>query len=339
MRVSLKFLNLISGLLFLTLKSSDASAAVVTKVSPKKKLVMIDEGTNTGFTKGVKVCFFAEDKKIACGKVSKSKKTTAMVKVSKRIKLVKQGQTASLDTGLGASSSSSTGTSSTALRFLYLPYFLPLTPATYNIVTYQGALSEQDASLWNIVSPYDTMTLFSFGLEFEFSSLRLGAHYKAYTGYPVETDYDPQNSNLYTSSLLDATAMGGYVDYVLWRAGDFTLATGLDADMTTVSLITTRKDDNATEEEIELYKVSASSTILSLRLPLRYEPNFAGMGLTFGVNLMLPLTSLGDSASATVNDPTNATKNADPEADVLTAIGLTSASLALEAVLGLAINF
>ncbi|MCX6127546.1 MAG: hypothetical protein NTX25_00610, partial [Proteobacteria bacterium] len=67
---------------FFLLLANSAFAAKVTKVDAEKKLVTIDEGTETNFAKGSKICFYSEsDSKLGCAFIRSAKAKIAFIKI------------------------------------------------------------------------------------------------------------------------------------------------------------------------------------------------------------------------------------------------------------------
>lgn len=326
-------------------------------VKKSNKTVGINGGISQGFTKGKKVCFFRSKKKVACGKVIKTKQNKAIVKVNKRIGKVKKGFRAELASEApqkkGSAKkdplpkSSYKGPYSYAIRGLWLPYPTASTPATYQLITYNGRNSQSGESLWVSETPYSggegAAIMGSFGGEVELAewSLRAGFRYKQFTSYPTDSDYDPSNNSIFLKSELSASAIGFFFDYY-WMFSGFSVGLGLDFDITTVTMIATQEDDNGQVEQTELYNLSGSATILSLRIPTRYDLFIDPIGITGGLNLLVPLTALSSEVSAEVNDSKNGSKNPnpdDPSQDVISALALGAGGLSIELVIGAFIAF
>lgn len=337
--------------------SSPAFAAKVKMVKKSNKTIGISGGAKQGFTKGQKVCFFKAKKKVACGKVIKTKPNKAIVKVKKRFGKIKKGFRAELASSAtqkkdgaknpAAKESTFKGPYSYAVRGLWLPYPTAATPATYQLITYNGRNSQSGESMWVSDTPYSggegAAIMGSFGGEVELAewSLRAGFRYKQFTSYPTDSDYDPSNNSIFLKSELSASAVGFFFDYY-WMFSGFSAGLGLDFDITSVTLIATQQDDNGQAEQTELYNLSGSATILSLRIPARYDLFFDPVGITAGLNLMVPLTALSSEVTAEVNDSKNGSKNPnqdDPSQDIITALALGPGGLSIELVIGAFIAF
>ena len=95
-------------------------------------------------------------------------------------------------------------------------------------------------------------------------------------------------------------------------------------------------DDFETEEELTLYSATGSAMILSVRAPIRYDLYFKKMslGITVGLDLMIPLAAMGAAVTADFEDPSNGSKNEDPATDLSTQLALGANTIALPLVLG-----
>lgn len=352
-----------------------ADSAKVRKIIKQKKLILINAGKDDGLKKGEKVCFYKKPKakkKVACGKVKRLKPTKALVKV-KKPKKIKKGFTAKYnikrkrkapkepkkqhpsepaimapqqDLVVEPSRDYENVSSSFdfAARGLWLPYIAPLTPASYNLLTYDGAHTTQGGSLWKSEGLYsegqNSSIFLSFGGELELKDIgiRFGIHYKAYQTYAAESDYDISQPNLYLFSSLIADALGFYADYAFYFS-EFSVGLGVDIDSTTLTLVATRFDDNGVEPIEDIYGIEGSTNILSLRVPVRWDPYFDPVGLSMGLNFMIPLTALGTQVTVVHADTTNGSKVLSVEDDAIEALNLGTGSIALEFVIGAFIGF
>ncbi|MFK7823811.1 MAG: hypothetical protein AB8G05_06635 [Oligoflexales bacterium] len=342
-----------------------ANTARVKRILTKKKLVLINAGREDGLKTGSKICFYRGSKKIACGQVNRIRPKKALIKV-KKIKKIKQGYLAKFKLKMKKKrynkssrnyrtesvsrsrySNQETGKSNYdyAFRALYLPYIAPLTPASYNLLTYDGAHTERGGeSLWRSEGLYsegqNSSIFLSGGAEFELRNLgiRLGAHYKSYQTFRAESDYDATQPNIYMFTSLSAEAMGGYLEYA-FRFSSFSFGLGVDIDATTLSLVGTRLDDYLEIPDEDIYILDGSTNIVSLRIPIRWDPYFDPVGLSIGLNVMIPLTALGTEQTLYQNDLTNGGKVLNVEDDVLTSLKFDKGTIALEFAVGAYVGF
>ena len=344
----------------------DASAetAKVRRIIKKKKLVLINAGKKDGLKKGSKVCFYKKKKKIACGKVKRIKPTKALIKVKKPKKIKKgflakfkpkkkrrrnydskKAPTETIVEYLIPEDEYENSKYEFALRALYLPYVAPFTPASYNLLTYDGAHSPQGGeTLWKSEGLYsegqNSSIFLSGGAELDLRNLglRFGFHYKQYQTYAAESDYDAEQTNLYIFSTLSAEAMGGYIEYA-FHFTSFSLGLGLDFDATTLYLLATRLDDNLAVPDEDIFELTGSTNIVSLRLPIRWDPYFVPVGLTMGLNVMIPLAALGTELTVYQNDQVNGGKVLSVEDDLINSLLFDKSSFALEFALGVYVGF
>ena len=342
-----------------------ADTARVRKIIKKKKLVLINAGKDDGLRTGSKVCFYKDNKKVGCGKVKRIRPTKALIKV-KKLKRIKKGfiaryksnkkkqrfdryrerprkeyysQPRYLEDQIEVSDYDY------AIRALYLPYIAPLTPATYNLLSYDGAHTEQGGeSLWRSEGLYsegqNSSIFLSAGGEFELRNIgiRLGVHYKSYQPFRAESDFDASQPNIYMFTTLSAEALGGYLEYA-FSFSSFSFGLGLDIDATTLSFTATQMDDNFSIPEQDIYILDGSTNIISLRIPIRWDPFFIPVGLSMGLNLMIPLAAVGTELVFSHNDTLNGGKVFNVEEDIFNSLNFDKNTFALEFVAGAYIGF
>ncbi|NRA46178.1 MAG: hypothetical protein HRU09_14590 [Oligoflexales bacterium] len=341
-----------------------ADTAKVRKIIKKKKLILINAGKDDGLKKGSKVCFYKKKKKVACGKVKRIKSTKALVKV-KKPKKIKKGFAAKYKFKKKRKRNTdpikipnekpeeesmpedeyANSMYEFAFRALYLPYIAPLTPASYNLLSYDGAATPNPGeTLWKSDGLYsegkNSSIFLSGGAELDLRQLglRFGLHYKQYQTYAAESDYDINQTNLYMFSTLSAEAMGGYIEYA-FHMNSFSLGIGLDLDATIISLIANRLDDNEQQPEETIYELEGASNIVSLRLPIRWDPYFVPVGLSMGLNLMIPLAALGTELTVFQADEVNGGKVVSVEDDLVAALNFDKGTVALEFAVGVFVGF
>ena len=317
--------------------STNLKAASVTDLKKKRKIVVIDEGSANGFEKGLKVCFFRNmDKpKAACGRVVKVAKKKSFIRTHRRFSKVKRGYYAQIkqgtnskatETRLNSINEGSIATNDSyskdlsklnpkeatenfkvhnyKLGFLFLPNIAGETPATYNLLKYNGALQQEGGSLWTNKGKYSSIAsdsiVNSFGLEVEFIDLQLsiGGRYKSFNNYEISSDYSLVDVNLHVNSSSSASAVGLYFVYGFSLSNHLSLSFGLDIDRTTVSLDAYRYDDLSSEKH-NILSAKANNSILSARMQSQYEQYYDPIGFHIGANFILPITSISSSCAAT----------------------------------------
>lgn len=324
-------------------------AATVTR--KKKKGITIDEGKSSGVTKGTRVCFYNnKGKKVGCGKVNKAWKKKAIVRArAKTMKRVKKGFEARINGGTGDSVASSGGgdIDGIALRASWMPSIL--SPVTYNNVNFVPPTGTPE-TLWDATVAADSMVLVGFGGDLELRSLGLdfGVKYKSYSAYLVSTSYGTTTNYAkdFVDHKIEGSSLGVFFDYLMYSdmGGGSLLAygVGLDVDMSTVTLSAIHKKDDDTTYEDSLFTVTSTGSIISLRIPVRYDLALStGLGMSFGGTLMVPVSGTPTASVTTNNDDeqvkTLTSKNADE--DIVTALGHTKSGFGFELVSGLYLVF
>ena len=134
--------------LYILFFSFSLFAAKVVKINKKRGFIYINAGTNEGFKKKEKVCFLSKkNKKVACGKVYKARKTKSTIKVSKkRVKKIKKNYQAILSKKSTPSPSKSKKYDM-AIKVLNSLSFLPM--FSYNNLAYQRP-TQGDETIWSV---------------------------------------------------------------------------------------------------------------------------------------------------------------------------------------------
>ena len=338
--------------LLLTPYCSNSFAAQIKKIRKKKGIVVISGGRNEGISKGMTICFYDDEKKIACGKVRKVKAKIANVKVKKsKIKKIKKGFSAEIVDSLlarkGSKKKGKTAKSVYEARLLHLPYVLSSTQTSYDLLFYNGDRASPDSGepLWNSDGPYGSANqsaiTMSFGVEFEMKhlGLRVGARYKTFQTYEFDSDFNAFDDFLFVTTTTSATALGFYWDYGFEIFPDISTGLGMDFDNTEISIDATRFNEN-TNEVLLAHQIRASSGVLSLRVPIRYDGLFFDpIGVTLGCNLILPITQLTSSTGLTSDEgvlPKNSENTLQETEKIL---NMKANSFAFELALGIHYRF
>ena len=325
-------------LLLLQAVSTHAQAGSVLKVSKKKGLVQFDTDGDKQFRKGTKVCIWGEnEKKIACGKVRSVKGEKAVVRIKRKAaRKIKKGFSVNI---LAKSMQPEAPGHSIIVRGFWVGGITP--QVTYNKLAY---LPPEDgttpASLWESSGAASGLVA-AFGLELELPSFSAAAGFRFRSYQPVEftTDYVKPADNFAVTGTQTGSSIGLYLDYYYLALGGLAFGVGLDIDMNTVTLTATKKDDSGEVADAEIASVSSSLTAISLRAPVRYDLEFGGLGLSAGLNLILPLSGSA-TTTATVTDSDNGDKlSGDPSTDLATQLGHETNSLAIEIVFGAYLGF
>lgn len=336
----------------------DAYAATVTKISKKKKFVIINEGSSAGVTKGARYCIQKPSgKKITCGKVIKVKKTKSYVKIrsKKRLKKIKKGMTAvatpkktsKSHTPSSVASGTVAGSRFMAFRFFSLP--TAFTPSVANSISYKAhgagveTFWEQNGTIPILNHAYSV----SFGGEVDFVGLglALGGRYKQYDTQSDLVDYSSVDEKLFIKQAVSMSAIGLYLDYYFLKpvtSSGLRLGAGLDVDLSTFTYIGTQKDDGNETTANEIYNIKSGVTTISLRVPVSYDLNIGSIGLNFGMNLFIPGFATKAAIESSITDPniqdytaaTDKEKQQQATEDLAASLNHTKGSFGLEILVG-----
>lgn len=327
--------SIILVLLGVTL-SSAAFGASVTDVNKKKRLVTIDSGKSDGLQKGDKVCFYGPGgEKIGCGKIRSVKKSSSKVKMSKKkIKKVEVGMEATP----GADGGGGGGSSRSKLKFAYI--LSPMMTTNYQKLSYYRPIDGTEETLWEQTGPQSN-SLLGFGAEFEMglsggSSIAAGGRMKYFREFSAQADY-AETENPYAETSIAASAMGFWLDYYYLNFGSVRIGNGLDLDMSTVSFTAAQKTDDG--EENLIAEATSKLTTMSLRTLLVYDVLLDPVGLSFGVNFLLPLSASGSTIAEVFDDNASKIPNVDPNEDLAFSLAHKKASFGLEVIIAAYIAF
>ena len=333
---------------FMLFVSSSLNAATVIKKRAKKSVIVIDEGKASGFEKGVRVCFYSpNDKKRACGKVVRAKKKRAFIRVPrKRFKKVRKGFAAEIADGGGGGGSSSGSMSGTALRMSYLPAVV--STATYNKINFKPPEGTAE-TLWdNAGASNNTFFGFGGGLEFRDFGLDIGFKYRIYQAYLVDTSWSPLQSQQanFVDHKLEGNSIGISIDYLMYSnmGGGSALAYGfgLDVDNSTITFSAIHKNDDDASFENSLFTASSAGSIISLRVPFRYDLGVdSSFGLSFGGALLIPVSGAPTTSVeiAENEEQINNLSGIEPADDFIAALGHTKSSVGFDLLIGFYLVF
>lgn len=280
-------------------------SAEVKKLLRKSKKIVISEGKNTGFDKNKEVCVYDEnDSELVCSIIykAKNKKSYARIKNKTIFKSIKKGYSVKLK----EQSSTTTSASKSMLKIGYL--LSPVTPSKYNVLTYKAPTTTGVESLWS-KDRASSFAPFGANLEFGFGMLgskaAIGIKYRSFKGYAIKTDYSSSDASQFAETTTDGTSFSAYFDYFYLSTslGTFGLdvGSGLDFDMSSVSMTSQLKNDAGTQDTT-IYDVSSSASLISLRvLSANLNIDLDPLGFTLGTSILIPVSS-STSTNADVND-------------------------------------
>jgi len=328
-------------------------AASVTRVDGKKRFVTIDEGKSSGIRKRTRICFIAPNgRKIVCGSVVKAGKNSAKVRVKnkKKLRKIKKGYTADIMGGGGRGKSRGKFMS---LKGVATPAII--SQSTYNKVVYAAPDTDNDTdtveTLWDS-SEAAGSALFSVGAEIELLKMGIAVGVRAvrkFSDFKAESDYSKANANQFVLSTLTASSLGFYLDYYFMKPKPkkkgLKVGAGIDVDMSTLNLTVVQQEDEV-EATTDIYTISSTLTVISLRVPLIFDVPLGAAGINVGVNLLIPISGDTPAMTADANDANTARypgandeeKTAFTQTDLLKSIGHSKNSFGAEAVVGLYFN-
>lgn len=332
-------------------------AAEAKKISVKKRVVLIDDGKDGGFEKGASVCFFKDSTKIGCGVVVKAISSKAFVRVKSLsvLRKIRRGMKVELQEGKVPSSSKPPY----FMAFRLYPSLMFAGPAKYNTLTFFAPDDPNGTAetVWNQVESRSISVGGGGELEFSFGphlSLALGGRYhqhcklglKTFCAFEGLTDYvnDPQLDNLYVQVQQSSKVIGAYIDMYFYKV-KFTpnawlgLGSGVDVDLSTVTLQATRLDKTEALEPIDLAIFVSKKTIISLRLLPQFNFYFGGLGMTLAANMLVPVSMSGEGEPDTDADLDRQVVGGEAGKDLTLALGHTKSSFAAELIMSVYFAF
>jgi hypothetical protein len=356
------------------------TALAGTVKSKKKDSVIVEMDDGEAVEKDGGVCFFGDgDKKVGCGVVTKVKGLKALVKVTnkKALKKITEGMSAKpgdAPADAGADTAASEGEpaakgakgkskgrkggdaetkeakSSKKVPFRVWAGYTPgiATPATYNKIQYEATAAPDTA--WKSEGAVN-QALFGFSLQVGIPvgsmSFNPGFRYRTYRPSLIDTDLTPGTLVPYITTEQSATALALFFDFQLLRipfgsSFGMNLTSGLDYDMSTVTLKSTVKTEDGAKSGDPFAKGTSKLNVVSLRAGAGFDLLFLkSFGAFFNLNLLIPLVELGKSFSGGFEgDPAQAPKLAnDPSDDMKAALGHKKNGLGIDVVLGAMLAF
>ncbi len=299
------------GLAVLLLAATSGEAATVKKINAVKHLVILDQGTNDGFDKKKKVCFFENEQskdKLACGKIkaAKGKASSVFVKKDEDLAKIKVGMFADIEAinNKNVKITIDENADKPVEEGYKAPIYVGLfggfaiaAPVSYNNLVYETPLGKDTETMWSKDTPVKAT---SFGAELGIGlgqfTLALGGRSRSFAPKRVSSDYaDKDNDTVfedYTESTGTGKGVGGWLDFyfVHWDfdLASFNMALGVDVDNSTVKfqLDKLSDTDNTTTR---LYDVTSKLSVFSLRVPLILDFKFGSVGFRMGTVIFAPL--------------------------------------------------
>ncbi|MDQ3234502.1 MAG: hypothetical protein M3Q07_22085 [Pseudobdellovibrionaceae bacterium] len=324
----------------LSVSATPGYAAKVIKIDAEKKVITIDEGTDTQFLKKSKVCFYdASNVKMGCSFIRTAKPKISFIKIKgdKLFAKIQMGMMAKVEAGPPAPGTP--GITAEAPAAMTTPtdkpksyvtglLLLPLVgPISYQNLIYETPVGRQVDSMWSADSAVKNL---GFGLELGLgiSSFQLTAGLRSRVFLPkkISSDYNDVNSDNTFEQYMDTTAtgtgFGAWLDFywliVDFGVVDFRLGSGLEFDSSTVSFEAVQLSDDD-DSKNTLYAAKSNLTAFSLRLLPTLDFIFGPIDFTLGAVIYIPLAQSSKFDLGTSEDPFVATSlNPDitPEQDL-----------------------
>ncbi|WP_218109747.1 hypothetical protein [Oligoflexus tunisiensis] len=315
------------GILFLlSVAATPGYAAKVVKIDAQRKVVMIDEGTNTQYVKKAKVCFYdASNVKVGCSFIRTAKPKFSFIKIrgEKLFAKIQVGMMAKMEgappapgtppgiTGEIPSPVPATPTDSPKSYVTGL-FLLPLAgPITYQNLVYETPVGRQVDSMWSSDSPVSNL---GFGLELGLgiSSFQLtaGLRSRFFTPKKISSDYNDADGDNQFEQFMDTTApgtsFGAWVDFywliVDFGVVDFRLGNGIEFDSSTVNFEAKQLSD-LNDESNTMYSAKSTLTALSLRILPTLDFIFGPIDFTLGTVIYIPVSQSSKFNLGESNDP------------------------------------
>ncbi len=324
----------------LSVAATPVFAAKVIKIDVEKKVITIDEGTDTQFLKKSKVCFYdANNVKIGCSFIRTAKPKISFIKIKgdKLFAKIQMGMMAKVEAGppapgapgITADPAAPTTTSPTDKPKSYVTglLLLPLVgPISYQNLIYETPVGRQVDSMWSSDSAVKSL---GFGLELGLgiSSFQLTAGLRSRLFLPkkISSDYDDVDGDQTFEQFMDTTAtgsgFGAWLDFywliVDFGVVDFRLGNGLEFDSSTVNFEAKQLSD-LDSNSTTMYAGKSSLTALSLRLLPTLDFIFGPINFTLGAVIYVPLSQSSKFSLDTADDPFLTSLNTEitPEQDV-----------------------
>ncbi len=326
------FSLLIVGLLF----ESQVFCATISKINQAKKLVTVNEGSDTGFVKKARVCFYEGATKIGCAFVKASKNNIASIKPKdKLLAKLKEGLEVRLEplptAGLATSTEPEVAGASSFASYLRVGASFPVANAvTYSNLLYETPLSADIESMWTRDSTIKNLGVnVEVGIALSNSLLAFGARSRMFIPKKIASDYEDKDKDGYFERYAETVgrgkSMGVYLDYYYlnfpFGVVSFNLGNGLDFDQSTITLTMDQREDGL-DETNQLFSATSKLTASFLRTNLLLDFDFGSLGFHFGSTIYVPITQK-NSFVLSYSDPftDSSLKNITAEEDLKAKLG------------------
>lgn len=317
----------------LSVAATPGYAGKIINIDAEKKVITIDEGTDTKYVKKAKVCFYdASNVKVGCSFIRTAKPKISFIKIKgdKLFAKLVVGMMAKMEAGPPAAGSMGISAEPTSAiidhgdkpkSYLTGLFLFPLVgPISYQNLIYETPVGKQVDSMWSSDSAVKNV---GFGLEFGLglSSFQLTAGLRSRLFLPkkISSDYADVNTDSVFEQYVDTTAtgsgFGAWLDFywliVDFGVVDFRLGNGLEFDSSAVSFEAVQKSDNDDTNKT-IYAGKSTLTAISLRILPTLDFIFGPIDFTLGAVIYIPVAQSSKFSLDTFDDPF-ATNNLNPD--------------------------
>lgn len=300
----------IQGLFFSILMAGGAEAATVKSIKAPKRLVIINEGSKTGFIKKKKVCFYdAQGQMVACGRVraTKAKVSSVLLKKEEDLAKIVVGMEAKIavDTAKDVQISIDDSVPVATEEAYVAPYYVGLfgsfsvkDQASYKNIVYETPLGQNVESMWSQDSDVKAVGLGAeVGIGIKSFTLALGARARTFSPKRIASDYNDADRNNDFEEYIEATGQGlssgFWLDFYYlhwdWGGTSLNIGNGVDMDTSIVKFNANILSDLNDDKRI-LYKAKSTVKALSLRTNLLLDLKFGPVGFKIGSVILFPLS-------------------------------------------------
>jgi len=240
--------------------------AKIVTINKKRRLVLINAGNNVGIRVNRRMCFYQGDKRVACGRVVKTRHTSSFVSMSiKHIRRVRVGMT-----------NFRNSVKPFHFRLGYDPYIL--TPISYNYIYYKffekKETDKDDVSLWmkdsvssdiaaqviagEVGIALSSQLLFLLGINLIPSQTIIADSLNTTIKKMAISTANIQNFGMWLDVFFKKVQLG--------RGVSVFLGGGIDYFSSKIQLDTELLDENKKVIEKKLYTFSSDLSVVSLRL-------------------------------------------------------------------------
>ncbi len=315
-------------------------ADTVTKINRSKGLVLVDSGAKV--KKGDSACILNKSgKEIVCGQITKVRKGGFILSIEDKslASKVRKGQTVTL----ASSSPPSTDESPIVIRAVYNGTIMG--PTSYAKAGYVAPATPSNPAskpLWETGAAESKAFLGAgLGVSIPIGSFALnpGFRWRSYLSSTLSTDYDPVVKTRYAEITQSMSALGLWLDMTVFRVSGLSVDAGIDMEMSTVDFKANLIDEK-TGSSADLTSATSKLNVVSLRTGIDFDLLIFGpAGLTFGLDLLVPLVEMGRKFSSTHDGDGFANNNANVASDLQASLAHKKNSFAFDFSLGVAVGF